>query len=152
MFLILAALVVIAIPILLAFNALGGPHGGRRQNVAAADPRLAAAAMVYAVAREEGALDRARIDALIGLLGERLRLTEKEARVIFFQGQRLAAKTSGSLNSRLHQLRLPIEGRCSKEERRDVVEMLREAAGPSLERTPSIREAVGRVAASLLHS
>lgn len=151
MYLMLAALVVVAVPILLAFNALGGVSAGRSQNASSADPRVAAAAMVYAVAREGGALDRPRIDELVALLETRLRVPEREARALFFEGQKLASQTSGGLNSRLHQMRGPIERNCSEEERRDVVLMLRQAAGPSLERTPSIREAVGRIAASLLH-
>ena len=115
------------------------------------DPRIAAAGMLYCVATEDGPLDEGKSTQVILLLSAKLGLTPAEARACLAGGQRLARRLDGNLNSRLHQLRGSIERHCSAQEKQDVVDMLRAVAGSSIERVPSIREALGRIAASLLH-
>jgi len=155
MFAVLAVLVIFVIVGLLFLNA------GRRLKLPIAagdwganssdDPRIAAAAMLFSVAREEGEVDSEKSAQIVELLVATLGLAPDAARTCLGGGQRLARRLEGNLNSRLHQLRAPIERHCSAQEKQDVVDMLRSVAGRNLERTPSIREAVGRIAASLLH-
>jgi len=155
MFAVMALAVVFVIVLALFLNAgrqIKLPHAvgdwGAKGND---DPRIATAAMLYSVAREQGPVTDAQTSQIILLLTGTLRLEPEAARVCLAGGQRLARRLDGNLNSRLHQLRAPIERVCSAEEKQDVVDMLRAVAGRDLERTPSIREAVGRIAASLLH-
>lgn len=62
----------------------------------------------------------------------------------------MAKRLRGDLNSRLHRLLSPVERKCSPEEKRDVIDMLRIVAGPSGERLGPVREGLGRLSSSLL--
>lgn len=115
------------------------------------DPRVAVAAMMVCVAREGGAVNEDKREQMIGLLTDTMGLTPDVARTCLKGGEQLSRRLQGSLNSRLHQMRGTIERNCNGQERQDVVDMLRAVAGSSAERVPSIREALGRIAGSLLH-
>jgi hypothetical protein len=114
------------------------------------DPRVALAAMMYAVATEDGPLTPVQEQRILSQLTSRVRLGPDLARTCLTGGKRLARGVHGDLNSRLHQLVAPIEAQCSLEEKRDVVEMLHEIAGPNAERIGSVREGLGRLSSSLL--
>jgi hypothetical protein len=114
------------------------------------DPRVAVAAMMVAVATEEGPLTTQTEQRILAELISRVGLGPDLAQTCLMGGKRLARGLSGDLNSRLHQLAAPIEGQCSPEEKRDVMEMLRLIAGPSAERIGSVREGIGRLSSSLL--
>jgi len=114
------------------------------------DPRVAVAAMMYAVATEEGPLSAEKERRILSQLSSRVGLGPDLAQTCLTGGKRLARSLHGDLNSRLHQLVAPIEAQCSPEEKRDVVDMLRLIAGPSAERLGSVRDGLGRLSASLL--
>jgi len=115
------------------------------------DPRVAVAAMMYAVATEDGPLTPETERRILSQLSSRVGLGPDLARTCLTGGKRLARAVRGDLNSRLHQLVAPIEAQCSPEEKRDVVHMLRLIAGPSALRLGPVRDGLGRLSSSLLH-
>lgn len=114
------------------------------------DPRVALAAMMYAVATEDGPLTPVQEQRIISQLTSRVGLGPDLAQTCLTGGKRLARGVHGDLNSRLHQLVAPIEAQCSLEEKRDVIEMLHLIAGANAERIGSVREGLGRLSSSLL--
>ena len=114
------------------------------------DPRVAMAAMMFAVATEDGPLTLEKERRILSQLTSRVRLEPDLARTCLAGGKRLAGGLYGDLNSRLHQLVSPIEAQCSPEEKRDVIDMLRQIAGPSAHRLGSVRDGLGRLSSSLL--
>jgi len=127
------------------------PRSGRDWGSAGSnDPRVAMAAMMYAVATEEGPLTPEQERRILSQLISRVRLEPDLARTCLAGGKRLARGLHGDLNSRLHQLVAPIEAKCSPEEKREVVDMLRLIAGPSAQRLGPVRDGLGRLSASLL--
>jgi uncharacterized tellurite resistance protein B-like protein len=115
------------------------------------DPRVAVAAMMFAVATEDGPLTHAKERRILALLGATVGLGPDLARTCLTGGKRLAGRLRGDLNSRLHQLLAPIARQCSPEEKQDVIAMLEAVAGPSGERFGPVREGIGRLSSSLLH-
>ena len=114
------------------------------------DPRVAMAAMMFAVATEEGPLTLEKERRILSQLTSRVGLTPELAQTCLAGGKRLAGVLGGDLNSRLHQLVAPIEAQCSPEEKRDVIDMLRTIAGPSALRLGAVRDGLGRLSSSLL--
>ena len=128
------------------------PRSGRDWGSAGSnDPRVAMAAMMYAVATEDGPLTSEQERRILSQLISKVRLEPDLARTCLAGGKRLAGGLGGDLNSRLHQLVAPIEAKCSPEEKRDVIDMLRLIAGPSAQRIGSVRDGLGRLSSSLLH-
>jgi uncharacterized tellurite resistance protein B-like protein len=128
------------------------PRTGRDWGAAGSnDPRVAVAAMMVAVATEDGPLTAEKQGRILSLLSARVGLGPDLAHACLTAGKRLARRVRGDLTSRLHQLLAPIEAQCSPEEKRDVVDMLRHVAGPSAERLGPVREGLGRLSSSLLH-
>jgi uncharacterized tellurite resistance protein B-like protein len=117
---------------------------------AASDPRVAVAAMMCSVASEDGPLTAEKERHILTLLASKIGLEDRVARECFTGGRRIARNLRGDLNSRLHQLIEPIERKCSREEKEDVVDMLHTIAGRSADRLGPVREGLGRVSASLL--
>lgn len=115
------------------------------------DPRVAVAAMMYAVVTEDGPLTTEKERHILAQLASRVGLEPGVARTCLTGGKRLARRLHGDLNSRLHQLLGPIERKCSPEEKQDIVEMLNAVAGPSAERLGPVREGIGRLSSSLRH-
>jgi len=127
------------------------PRSGRDWGSAGSnDPRVAVAAMMYAVATEEGPLTAEKERRILSQLTSRVRLGPDLAQTCLTGGKHLARGLHGDLNSRLHQLVAPIEAQCSPEEKRDIIDMLRLIAGPSAHRIGSVREGLGRLSSSLL--
>jgi len=127
------------------------PRSGRDWGSAGSnDPRVAVAAMMYAVATEEGPLTPEQERRILSQLTSKVGIAPDLARPCLTGGKRLARGLSGDLNSRLHQLVAPIEAQCSPEEKRQVVDMLRLIAGPSAQRLGPVRDGLGRLTASLL--
>jgi hypothetical protein len=116
------------------------------------DPRIAVAAMLYAVATEHAPLTAEQERHILSLLSSRMGLHPDTARTCLTSGRRIARRLRGDLNSRLHQLLAPVEQRCSVEEKQDVIEMLQIIAGPLAERLGPVRDGLGRVSATLMHS
>jgi len=111
---------------------------------------VALAAMMYAVATEDGPLSGEQERRILSHLSSKVGLGADLAQTCLTGGKRLARGVRGDLNSRLHQLVGPIEAQCSPEEKRDVVDMLRQIAGPSAHRIGAVRDGLGRVSSSLL--
>jgi len=127
------------------------PRTGRDWGSAGSnDPRVAVAAMMYAVATEEGALTTEMERRILSQLTSRVGLGLDLARTCLAGGKLLARGLHGDLNSRLHQLVAPIEVQCSPEEKRDIIDMLRLIAGPNAARLGSVRDGLGRLSSSLL--
>ena len=127
------------------------PRTGRDWGSAGSnDPRVAVAAMMYAVATEEGPLTAEKERRILSQLTSRVGLGHDLAQTCLTGGKHLARGLRGDLNSRLHQLVAPIEAQCSPEEKRDIIDMLRLIAGPSAHRIGSVREGLGRLSSSLL--
>jgi hypothetical protein len=116
------------------------------------DPRIAVAAMMYAVATEYAPLTAEQERHIQSLLCSRMGLDPAAARACLTGGRRIASRLHGDLNSRLHQLAGPVEHRCSRKEKQDVIDMLRIIAGPFAQRLGPVREGLGRVSATLMHS
>lgn len=114
------------------------------------DPRVAVAAMMCAVAAEDGPLTAEEERHILGLLMSKVGIEKKAAQHCLASGRRAARNLRGDLNSRLHQLIGPIERQCSEEEKQDVVDMLHLIAGRSAEHLGPVREGLGRVSSSLL--
>lgn len=114
------------------------------------DPRIAVAAMMYALARHDGPVTQQEEALMMGLLRARIGLDPDAAELCFSGGRRLARSLRGDLNARLHQLIGPIERKCNAKEREDVVDMLHQVAGRSAERIGAVRDSLGRVSSSLL--
>jgi hypothetical protein len=115
------------------------------------DPRIAVAAMMYAVVTEDGPLTAEKERHILTQLTTTIGLERAVAQTCFIGGKRLARRLRGDLNSRLHQLLKPIEDRCSPEEKQDIVDMLNAVAGRSAERLGPVREGIARLSSSLLH-
>ena len=115
------------------------------------DPRVAIAAMMYAVAAEVGPLTGAEERQILSLLSSKVGLEPRLASQCLDGGQRMARGLDGDLTSRLHQLLAPIARKCTDKEKQDVIEMLNVIAGSRAERLGPVREGLGRVASSLLH-
>jgi len=112
------------------------------------DPSIAAAAMMYVVASEVATVSAQQEQEMASLLASCIGLEAEAARKCMKQGRRLS-RLDGDLTSRLHQLQGPIVENCTLRERQDLIEMLRKVAGPSGERIGPVRDAIGRLSASL---
>jgi uncharacterized tellurite resistance protein B-like protein len=116
------------------------------------DPRIAVAAMMYAVATEHAPLTAEQERYILSLLSSKMGLDPSAARTALTGGRRIASRLRGDLNSRLHQLIEPVEQRCSLEEKQDVIEMLQIIAGPHAQRLGPVREGLGRLSSTLMQS
>lgn len=115
------------------------------------DPRIAAAAMMYAVATEDGALTADEERHILLQLTSTVGLEPEMARTCLTGGKRMARRLRGDLNSRLHQLMGPIARKCSVQEKEDVLDMLRAVAGDRAEQLGPVRDGLARLSSSLLH-
>jgi uncharacterized tellurite resistance protein B-like protein len=116
------------------------------------DPRIAVAAMMYAVATEYAPITAEQERHIKSLLSSRMGLDPSAARAALKGGRRIASRLHGDLNSRLHQLLGPVEQKCSAKEKQNVIDMLQIIAGPLAQRLGPVREGLGRVSATLRHS
>ena len=123
---------------------------GDRGSDSRSDPRIAVAARMYAVATEYAPLTAEQERHIKSLMCSRMGLDPAAARACLTDGRRIAGRLRGDLNSRLHQLVGPVEHRCSRKEKQDVIDMLRIIAGPLAQRLGPVREGLGRVSATLM--
>jgi hypothetical protein len=116
------------------------------------DPQVAVAAMMYAVATEYAPITAEQERHIQSLLCSKMGLAPAAAWTCLTGGRRIASRLRGDLNSRLHQLLRPVERKCSRKEKQDVIDMLRIIAGPLAQRLGPVREGLGRVSATLMRS
>jgi hypothetical protein len=116
------------------------------------DPQIAVAAMMYAVATEYAPITAEQERHIKALMCTRMGIDPAAAGACLAGGRRVASRLRGDLNSRLHQLLGPVEHRCSRKEKQDVIDMLRIIAGPFAQRLGPVREGLGRVSATLMRS
>lgn len=128
------------------------PQAGDWGSGGGSDPRTAAAAMMYAVATEYAPITAEQERHIQSLLCARMGLDPAAARACLTGGRRIASRLHGDLNSRLHQLVGPVEHKCSRKEKQDVIDMLQIIAGPLAQRLGPVREGLGRVSATLKRS
>jgi uncharacterized tellurite resistance protein B-like protein len=114
------------------------------------DPRVAVAAMMYAVATEHAPLTAEQERHIKSLLSSRMGLDADAAKTCLTGGRRIASRLGGDLNSRLHQLLEPVQQKCSLEEKQDVIDMLQIIAGPFAQRLGPVRDGLGRVSTTLM--
>jgi hypothetical protein len=131
-------------------QATGDPIAGTLRSDGSSDPRIAVAAMMYAVATEYEPLTAEQERHIQSLMCARMGLDPAAARSCLTGGRRIASHLHGDLNSRLHQLLRPVEHRCSRKEKQDVIDMLQIIAGPFAQRLGPVREGLGRVSATLM--
>jgi hypothetical protein len=123
---------------------------GSRGSGGRSDPQVAVAAMMYAVATEYAPITAEQERHIQSLLCSKMGLGPAAARACLTGGRRIASRLQGDLNSRLHQLLAPVEQRCSRKEKQEVIDMLRIIAGPLAQRLGPVREGLGRVSATLM--
>ncbi len=114
------------------------------------DPRVAFAAMMNAVAAEDGAVSDKKEKLMLELLAGNIGMEERAAKDCLKLGRRLS-RMDGDLTSRQHRLKDPIQHKCNRQEKEDVIEALRKVGGTSAEQIGSVRDGIGRLSASLLH-
>ena len=150
--LMLSLVVLLAVGFYFLSRGIPRPAQGPRDwgSAGADDPRMAVAAMMYAVAREDGPVTTDKEQQILSLLRSKVGLDRETAKTCLMGGKRMARMVRGTLNSRLHQFLTPIERKCSAQERQDVIDMLYVVAGSNAERLGSVRESLGRLSSSLL--
>ena len=113
------------------------------------DPRVAAAAMMFAVAGEGSAVSPDQERLIEALLIKRMGADVETAGRCMALARR-ATDLKGDLTARLHQLKGPVETRCSEGEKRELIGMLRQVAGVEAERLGPVRDGIGRLSATIL--
>jgi uncharacterized tellurite resistance protein B-like protein len=98
------------------------------------DPRLAASAMMCAMAQSEGGLTERQQAEILALITRHFQLDGQAAEEMFAQGRWLASDVK-ELSSFLHRLAPVIADHCAEQERRELAEMLRTVA--AVEGAPS---------------
>lgn len=108
------------------------------------DPREAAAAMLVAIAQDDGALTAREEADIIALMAKAFAIEGKLAQDLLAHA-RFVTKEGGDLSSVLRRLTRPIQARCTLDERRDLVAMLRSIAGSAAEGETSEARAIRSV-------
>ena len=101
------------------------------------DPREAAAAMMVAIAEQDGFLTEQMSETLIGMMMSEFRVGEREADELMQRGRWLA-KDAGDLGQFLRRLSAPVRRRCTPAE----CEALKEMLAASVDRNGASAEAV----------
>jgi uncharacterized tellurite resistance protein B-like protein len=105
------------------------------------DPRLAAAAMMAAIAETDGALSEAERAAILGEITMRFALSENDAEALLAEGRWLS-KDAGDLASFLRHMDPPVRAVCSDQEQRDLITMLTAVAEAEGEADPIAAQAI----------
>jgi uncharacterized tellurite resistance protein B-like protein len=87
------------------------------------DPRLAAAAMMAAIAETDGALSEAEREAILGEITTRFEVSAETAEALLAEGRWLS-KDAGDLSSFLRHMDPPVRAVCTEQEQRDLLDML----------------------------
>lgn len=87
------------------------------------DPREAAAAMMVAIAEQDGLLTQRMSETLIGMMKTEFQVAERQADELLQRGRWLA-KDAGDLGQFLRRLSAPVRRHCTAAERAALQEML----------------------------
>ena len=87
------------------------------------DPREAAAAMMVAIAEQDGLLTQRMSETLIGMMMSEFQVAERQADELMQRGRWLA-KDAGDLGQFLRRLSAPVRRHCTAAERAALQEML----------------------------
>ena len=87
------------------------------------DPREAAAAMMVAIAEQDGLLTQRMSETLIGMMMSEFQVAERQANELMQRGRWLA-KDAGDLGQFLRRLSAPVRRHCTAAERAALQEML----------------------------
>ena len=152
--LLMLAMLLLAVAIIHHLFGRGSPavqaQGSWGAGAANEDPRVALAAMMVCIVTEDGRMSPQKEQEIIALLTSTVGIDPGIAADCLKAGRRLA-RLDGDLTSRLHQLKDPIARKCSREEKEGVVEALRKIGGTRSDQIGSVRDGIGRLAATLLH-
>jgi len=105
------------------------------------DPRLAAAAMMAAVAETDGALSEAEREAILKEITTRFEVSAEDAEALLAEGRWLS-KDAGDLSSFLRRMDPPVRAVCTEQERRDLITMLTMVAEAGGEADPIAAQAI----------
>ena len=87
------------------------------------DPREAAAAMMVAIAEQDGLLTQRMSESLVGMMMSEFQVAERQADELMQRGRWLA-KDAGDLGQFLRRLSAPVRRHCTAAERAALQEML----------------------------
>ena len=120
----------------------------RRTNVdqvrAIEDPRLAAAAMMCALAKSDGDLSEAEVAAILDQLRETLALNDTEAQEMLAEARWLTNDMK-ELSALLRRASRPIKDHCTAEERAELLAMLATVAESDGPTDPLQQDAIDRL-------
>jgi uncharacterized tellurite resistance protein B-like protein len=105
------------------------------------DPRLAAAAMMAAIAETDGALTEAEKAAILSEITMRFAFSASDAETLLAEGRWLS-KDAGDLSSFLRRMDPPVRSICSEQEQRDLITMLTAVAEAEGEADPIAAQAI----------
>ena len=91
------------------------------------DPRVAAAAMMCALAKCDGDITERQREIMLEQMGDGLQVTEQGAEDLFAQGRWLAGEMK-DLNAFLRRACEPIQRACTDAEKHDLIRMLEKVA------------------------
>lgn len=112
------------------------------------DPRLAAAAMMAAIAETDGALSEAERAAILGEIRTRFEFSDVDAEALFAEGRWLS-KDAGDLSSFLRRMDPSVRATCTEQEQRDLIAMLTTVAETEGEADPIAAQAIETLRRSL---
>ena len=113
------------------------------------DPREAAAAMMAALAEYDGALTEKEEVVILAQMQGHFGADDKLGRELLAHGRWLA-KDVRDLDQFLRRAARPVEQKCTMEEKRDLIEMLRATVAANTSKTDVPSVAVARLADTLL--
>lgn len=105
------------------------------------DPRLAAVAMMAAIAETDGALSEAERSAILTEIAIRFEFSVEDAEALFAEGRWLS-KDAGDLSSFLRRMDPPVRSACTEQEQRDLITMLTKVAECEGEADPIAAQAI----------
>jgi hypothetical protein len=109
------------------------------------DPRVAVTAMMYLLADANGPVTAEKEEQIVSLLQSKVGLEHDLARKCLDTSRKVTSYMRGDLNSRLHTLITPIGRNCTRQEKRDAVEMLEAVAGGGALSSGPVRDSLSRV-------
>ena len=108
------------------------------------DPREAAAAMMVAIAEQDGFLTERMSETLVGMMAAEFQVGDREADELMQRGRWLA-KDAGDLGQFLRRLSAPVRRYCTPAERAALMEMLMASVDRNGASADAVLETLGRI-------